>query len=415
MSLRSLLPSVVSLALALGIGTAEAGPTLSPAVRPPATQQPRARGYVGVKLTTTTEGGPVVIAAVFPKSPAEKAGLAEDDVLRAIGEVEVKDVATALRELGALRPGDTVVLRIEHGGQAQRVQVQAAERPADFDAKAAPTAGGFDPILQVRDQDYATARKQFHTVLTRHGPSPQTEPPATPPAGVDVVEFPSGDLHLKAWLARPKDGAQKPAVLFLHGGFAFGYPEDWDASRPFREAGWVVMTPMLRGENGQAGSFSFLYDEVDDVLAAASWLRSQTFVDGQRLFVAGPSAGGTLALLASMASDQFRAAAAFSGPTDQAVLCSHAKQASRDIPFDISDVNELAMRSPLAYARSFKCPARLYVGKAEPEFQPMTRATAEAAKAAGKDVTATIVEGDHSSSVPPGVKLALAFFQGLIR
>src|SRR5262249_6873753 len=194
-----------------GIGRAEAGAMLSPAVRPAAPQQPRAKGYVGVKLTTTTEGGPVVIAAVFPKSPAEKAGIAEDDVLRAVGDVEVQDVDAAIRELGALRPGDTVVLRIEHGGQVQRIQVQVAERPADFDAKAAPAAGGFDPILQVQDQDYAAARKLFHTALTRHGPSPQTEPPATPPPGVDVVEF-QKDLHLKAWLARPEGGTQKPAV-----------------------------------------------------------------------------------------------------------------------------------------------------------------------------------------------------------
>jgi dipeptidyl aminopeptidase/acylaminoacyl peptidase len=170
---------------------------------------------------------------------------------------------------------------------------------------------------------------------------------------------------------------------------------------------------MLRAENGQPGSFSFCYDEVDDVLAAANWLGSRAFVDGERLFVAGPSAGGTLALLASMASKQFRAAASFSASPDQAVLCAHAKQASRDVPFDVTDRRELEMRSPLAFAKSFQCPARLYVGKDEPEFQLTTRATADAAHAAGKDVAAIVVEGDHASSVRPGVKAALAFFEGI--
>ena len=73
------------------------------------------------------------------------------------------------------------------------------------------------------------------------------------------------------------------------------------------------------------------------------------------------------------------------------------------------------MRSPLAFARSFQCPARLYVGKDEPEFQLTTRATVEGAKAAGKDVAMTVVDGDHSSSVLPGVKLALEFFRESIR
>ena len=416
MLLRSLASGSIFLSLVLGLSSATSSSSAWIAPRSCAQAQSPTKGYLGVKLATTTEGGPVVFAAVFPKSPAEKVGLKEDDILRAVGDVEVKDVAAALQALGALRPGDTAVLRIERGGKELRIPVLLAEPPADFDAKSAPPTSGFEPIVKVQEQDFATARKAFHTALTRRGPSPQSEPPATPPSGVEQVDFRSGELRLKAWLSKPKeDDRRHPAVLFLHGGFAFGVPEDWDASRPFRDAGWVVMTPMLRGENGQEGSFTLFYDEVDDVLAAASWLRGRSFVDGERVFVAGPSAGGTLALLAAMLSKEFRAAASFSASTDQAVLCAHAKQASRDVPFDVHDRKELEMRSPLAYARSFQCPARLYVGRDEPEFQLTTRATADAAKAAGKDVDATVVEGDHSSSVLPAVKLALTYFQRLAR
>src|SRR5262249_38740502 len=150
----------------------------------------------------------------------------------------------------------------------------------------------------------------------------------------------------KAWVSQPDDPARKqPAVLFLHGGFAFGYPDDWDASKPYRDAGFVVMTPMFRGENGQAGSFSFLYDEVDDALAAAERLSKLPYVDGNRIFIAGPSAGGTVALLAAMTSNRFRAAASFSATPDQVVFCQHARNAARDIPFDIKNVRELEMRS----------------------------------------------------------------------
>ena len=85
-------------------------------------------------------------------------------------------------------------------------------------------------------------------------------------------------------------------------------------------------------------------------------------MDADHLYVAGPSAGGTLALLAAMSSTRFRAAASFSGITDQVVFCKHAKNAKRDAPIDITNIRELELRSPLAYATSFKCPVRIYYG-----------------------------------------------------
>ena len=76
------------------------------------------------------------------------------------------------------------------------------------------------------------------------------------------------------------------------------------------------MMPALRGENGLPGDFSGFYDETSDVLAAADVLRAQPGVDPERLYLAGHSVGGTLTLLAAMASPMFRAASAFSGSAD---------------------------------------------------------------------------------------------------
>src|SRR5689334_178315 len=64
----------------------------------------------------------------------------------------------------------------------------------------------------------------------------------------------------------------------------------------------------VRGENGQAGAFSMFFDEVSDVLAVTNHARSQRWADPQRIFVAGHSAGGTLAMLAALASPHYRAA-----------------------------------------------------------------------------------------------------------
>jgi dipeptidyl aminopeptidase/acylaminoacyl peptidase len=270
----------------------------------------------------------------------------------------------------------------------------------------------FAPMARIQNEDYAKVRSQFRTKLTRKGPSPQPGPAVKPPAGVSEIEYVSGKLRLKAWVNRPADKDRKhPAVLFLHGGFAFGAPDDWDVSQPYRDAGFVVLTPMLRGENGQPGAFSFYYDEVDDVLAAAEYLRQQPYVDANRLYLAGPSAGGTLVLLAAMTSKHFRAAASFSAMPDQVLFCKHAKGARRDVPTDITDLKELQVRSPLAYAASLKCPTRIFYGSKEPYLFATSRMTGQVAKAKGLDVEAVEVEGDHGTSVPPAIKQSIIFFR----
>jgi dipeptidyl aminopeptidase/acylaminoacyl peptidase len=264
------------------------------------------------------------------------------------------------------------------------------------------------PGLEPQAEDYATARRTFHTKLLRKGPAPQPWEPVQPPTDVTEVEYASGGLRLKAWVSGPAgDAAKHPAVLYLHGGFAFDL-DDWEQSQPLRDAGFVVLTPLLRGENGQPGHFTMFYDEVEDVLATADCLAKLPGVDPQRVYVAGHSAGGTLAMLAAMASGRFRAAASLSGSPDQVVFVQSGWGAV--VPFDQADIRELQVRSPVAYAASFKCPARLYVGSEE-GFLGSTRRTALLAKGRGLDVEAVVVPGDHFSYVPEALRQTIAFFQ----
>jgi dipeptidyl aminopeptidase/acylaminoacyl peptidase len=264
--------------------------------------------------------------------------------------------------------------------------------------------------VEIQKEDYAEVRKRFRTKLLEHGPAPQEEPMHRPPAGVTEVEFSSGKLRLKAWVnPPPKDTAKQPAVLFAHGGFAFG-PPDWEMAKPYRDAGYVVLVPILRGENGQPGSFSLLYDEVDDILAAAEYLAEQPYVDPNRLYLAGHSCGGQVALLAAMASKRFRAMASFDGLPDLAAVFKPGKLV-KEVRFDVNDPREFQVRSPLAYATSFKCPARLYYShEAWPHMHLTSRRTAEVAKERGLDVEAILVEGNHFSAVPPAMKQSIVFF-----
>ena len=105
-----------------------------------------------------------------------------------------------------------------------------------------------------------------HPNLIRKGPSPQPYKLSSPPVGVEEVTYPSGSLSLKAWVAYPTGASRNgkvPGVVFFHGGFAFG-AGDFEDARPFLDAGFAVMTPMLRGEDGNPGNFEMLLGEVAD-------------------------------------------------------------------------------------------------------------------------------------------------------
>ncbi len=264
------------------------------------------------------------------------------------------------------------------------------------------------PGLEPDGGDYAEARSRFRTRLIAHGPSPQPSAfPATPTGSV-AIDYPSSGRTLRAFASHdPGSGARSPAVLYLHGGYAFG-PRDWELPALFRRAGFVVMVPTLRGENGQGGDFSLFHDELEDVLAAADALGQLAYVDPKRLYVAGHSVGGTLTLLAALASGRFRAAASFSGSPDQVAF---AQTPGRAVPFDRGDLRELRIRSPVVYARGFRCPTRLYLGEEEFWAEASSALTADRARSAGLDVEAISVPGDHFSSVPEAMRRAIAFFR----
>jgi dipeptidyl aminopeptidase/acylaminoacyl peptidase len=284
-------------------------------------------------------------------------------------------------------------------------------------ASAAPSGAprdqpDFRPQVAVQHEDYAKARAHFHTRLLRVGPSPQSYKPLSIPAGVDEIVYASAPFALKAWLYRPASARGRlPAVLFLHGGHAFDMG-DWETAQPYRDAGFVVMAPMFRGENGQAGNFSMYYDEVDDVLAAAEYLHRLPGVDPHRIFIAGHSVGGTMTMLAALTSKGFRAAAALSGSPDQKLYVNLAPGAKERAPFDYHDERELIMRSPLAFAAYFKCPLRIYYGSAEPQFVLTSAQMAATARAGGQDVQVVKNEGNHMSHVATSIRESVAFFEG---
>jgi dienelactone hydrolase len=327
--------------------------------------------------------------------------------------------------------GGLFLLLVVCGGIGAFVWLLSSQRQSRMQAQVAFRTAGAQPLFAAptefppQTEDYAEARKNFQTKLVQEEAAPQRADPNRIALAPDAkeIEYMSGGLRLKAWVSKPADEEEgkkegkKPAVLFLHDGFAFG-SDDWQMAAPFREAGYVVMIPMLRGENDLPGAYSMFYNEVDDVLAAADQLEKLPYVDPKRVYLAGHSSGATLVLLTAMTTSRFRAAAAFSGSPDQtnwAVVLSNLGGYAGDgiaaVPFDEGNAKEFQMRSPLAFPGSFKCPVRLYFGNQETYLKTTNQKLAELAKEKKLDVEAVEVGGDHRYSVPNAMPLAIEFFQ----
>ena len=70
-----------------------------------------------------------------------------------------------------------------------------------------------------------------------------------------MIYYQSEDLQHEAWISDAHSGeVQRPAVVYILGVAAFG-AMDWDDAKAHLDAGFVVMTPMLRGENGNPGYY----------------------------------------------------------------------------------------------------------------------------------------------------------------
>lgn len=273
----------------------------------------------------------------------------------------------------------------------------------------AQAAFAIPEVAPLDKTDYAVARRHFRTDLLRKGPAPEDALPLGTPPGAERVYYnggPDGSIPLIAWVSQYTPSSKpRPAVLFLHGGNATGAGH-WELMKPYADAGFVVMLPSLRGENGQAGAFSGFYDEVDDVLAAAQYLEQLPGVDKKHVFLAGHSIGGSLSLLTAM-SRKFRAVVPISANPDAWRFFDRYKQ---DIRFNQDDPKEFLMRSAICFAPSLKCPTLLLRGTEESHFTARHTLLVSRVKHAGISIQERHIPGNHNGSLPGAIAESIRFF-----
>lgn len=222
------------------------------------------------------------------------------------------------------------------------------------------------PEDQAPAQSLLDARRAFHTKLV---PGQNDKTPADrPPADLmQMVKYPAPGGQYPAYLSVPfGDGKPHPAIVWITGGDCNSIGDVW-SEQPARndqtavqweKAGFVMMYPSLRGGNDNPGVKEGFLGEVDDVVAAADFLAKQPGVDPQRIYLGGHSTGGTLALLVAEQSARFRAIFAF-GPVDD--VAGYGAD-SGFLPFDVSDLAEVRVRSPIYWLDGVKSPTYVLEG-----------------------------------------------------
>jgi len=228
------------------------------------------------------------------------------------------------------------------------------------------------PKPKPQTQTFNEARRLFTTHLVER--ARDTAPPPKPPSHVFSVVKYTGPLGpMNAYMTPPPQiiTGKRPAVIWLGGGdhnslgdhlWNAQRLEDDQSAKQLREAGLIMMVPALRGGSQNPGEKEGFCGEVDDVIAAAEWLGKQPQVDPTRIFLAGHSTGGTLALLVAAATDKFRAIFVF-GPMDE-VGGGYARES---MPwYNRGSTKEVLMRSPIYWLKDISTPTYVIEGVDDP-------------------------------------------------
>ena len=91
----------------------------------------------------------VLVTGVSEKSPADKAGLEQGDVIVSLDGKPVADTADLRNRVAMIRPGSTAELIVIRDGRKKTIEVTIGEQPADFAAMGMKGSHGKSPLARM--------------------------------------------------------------------------------------------------------------------------------------------------------------------------------------------------------------------------------------------------------------------------
>jgi acetyl esterase/lipase len=174
------------------------------------------------------------------------------------------------------------------------------------------------------------------------------------------------------------------------------------------DAGYVVLCPSYRGENGNPGEYEMWLGEVDDAAAAIRWLAQHPTVKPDEMYVFGHSSGAIMSASLSLLDDvAVRHTGGAGGMYDAELF-----QAMRDaVPFDLDDPREFQMRLLIGNISAMQRPHYAFVGTRD---RPMRGDIAkEEAARTGAPLHVIEVAGNHSTCLPEAAQKYLEIIRGM--
>jgi dienelactone hydrolase len=264
----------------------------------------------------------------------------------------------------------------------------------------------FSPRNARHSTDLTEARAGFSTLLIPSRITADGPPDQPPPDIFRLIHYVSAAGKLAAYITPPPDDTRtkRPALIWLKGGWGGIGSFLWDDEfgqdpTAFRQAGFVVMCPSFRGENDNPGKIEAFYGEVDDVLAAYTYVAQLPYVDSRRIYIAGHSTGGTLAILTAMVSDKPRAVFSFGGRLDTKGYI-RLKGVLGAMPFNWLSTTEIRLRNPIEFVSSIKVPLFYFEGEEYVDNEELSLMQ-QRAVSFQKPFTSNIIErADHFNYLP---------------
>lgn len=192
------------------------------------------------------------------------------------------------------------------------------------------------------------------------------ETPIPPDSLFEIIKYESNVGYLDAYISTNIDTTIKnPILIWAHGGFGGIGSSFWQKGsyiENFINAGFVILCPSWRGENMNPGKFELFFGEVSDLNKSINYASNLEFVDKNRIYLAGHSTGGTLAILASMLNKDLRATFVFGGAPNIEDIVSDG-YGYGNTPFDYKNKKESYIRSSINFVSSINNPIFYFEGE----------------------------------------------------